>query len=59
MEPVEAKIGNAKKYMFDGMDPDRVYYSGFGDTNDSDNNLLHYGKDIKYQKEVEVNEDYI
>ena len=56
---VEAKFGNSKQPLFDGMDPDRVYYSSFGDTEDTDNNVLPYGEDIQYQKEVEVNEAYI
>ena len=34
MERVEDKIGNAKQTLFDGMDPDIVYYSSFGDSND-------------------------
>ena len=41
------------------MDLDSVYYSGFGDNDDADNNLLPYGEDIQEQKEVEVNEAYI
>ena len=59
MERVEAKIGNAKQPLFDGSDPDRVYYSAFGDTNNSDVNILTYGEEIQYQKEVEVNKAYI
>ena len=43
MEHVEAKIGNAKQPLFDGTDPERVYYSDSGDTNDADNNVLPYG----------------
>ena len=39
MEPVEAKIGNYKQPLFDGTDPDRVYYSAFGDTEDADDNF--------------------
>ena len=50
MEPVEAKIVNATQPLFDGMDPDRVYYSDFGDTKDSDDNVLPYGEEIQYQK---------
>ena len=56
---MEAKIGNAKQLLFDGMDPDRVYYSDFGDTKDSDDNVLPYGEEIQYQKEIEVNKAYI
>ena len=47
---VEAKFGNSKQPLFDGMDPDRVYYSSFGDTEDTDNNVLPYGEDIQYYK---------
>ena len=43
MEHVEAKIGNAKQPLFDGTEPDRVYYSDFGDTKYSEDNLLPYG----------------
>ena len=57
MYRVEAIIGNAKQPLFDGTDPDRLYYSDFGDTNDSDKNFLPYGEDIQYHKEVEVSED--
>ena len=56
MERVEAKIGNAKQPLFDGSDPDRVYYSAFGDTNNADVNILTYGEEIQYQKEFEVKE---
>ena len=59
MERVEAKIVNSKQPLFDGTEPDIVYYSAFGDTDDADNNLLPYGEDIQDQKEVEVNEAYI
>ena len=59
MEPVEDKTGNAKQHMFYGVDPDRLYYSGFGDTKNTDKNLLPYKKDIQDQKYVEVNEVYI
>ena len=59
MERVEAKIGNSKKPMFDVTEPDRVYYSDFGYTNYSYNNVLPYGEYIQDQKGVEVNEDYI
>ena len=45
--------------MFDGTDPDKVYYSAFVDTFNADNKVLHYGEDIQDQKEVEVNKAYI
>ena len=45
MERVEAKIGNAKQPLFDGMEPDRVYYSAFGDTDNTDENVLPYGEE--------------
>ena len=32
MERVKSKIGNYKQPMFDGMDPDRIYHSAFGET---------------------------
>ena len=41
--------------MFDGTDPDRVYYSAFGYTSDSNDSVLHYGEEIQNYKEVEVN----
>ena len=44
MKRVKDKIGNDKKYMFDGEEVDRVYYSG--DTKDAENNVLPYGEDI-------------
>ena len=59
MECVEAKIGNSKQPLSDGTDPDRVYYSYFGDTNYDDNNVSHYGEDIQDQNYFEVNKDYI
>ena len=39
MERVEAKIGNAKQTLFDGIDPAILYYS----TNYYDDNFLPYG----------------
>ena len=54
MEDVEAKIRNAKKPMFYGTEPDRVYYSAFGDINYADENVLPYSEEIQYHKEVEV-----
>ena len=59
MERVEAKIVNADQTLFDGTDPDRVYYSDFGDTDDAGGNVLSYGEYIQDQKEVEVNKAYI
>ena len=59
MERVEANIGNSKQPLFDGTDPDRVYYSTFWYTKNSDNNVLTYGEEIQDQKEVEVNKAYI
>ena len=59
MELVKAKIGNSKKPLFDGTDPDRVYCSAFGDTDNYFDNMLPYGEYIQDQKEVEVNKAYI
>ena len=59
MECVEAKIGNARQPMFDDIEPDREYYIYFGDSDDTEKNLLPYGEEIKDQKDVEVNEAYI
>ena len=59
MEHVEAKIGNSKKPLFDGTDPEGVYYSDFGDKDNSDDNVLPYAEEIQDQKQVEFNEDYI
>ena len=56
MEPLEDKIGNGNQPLFDGTDTDRLNCSTFGDTGNSYNNLLSYGEQIQYQKEVEVNE---
>ena len=50
MEHVEAKIGNSKKPLFDGTEPDRVYYSDFGDKDNSDDKVLLYEEDILEQK---------
>ena len=59
MENVEAKIGNAKQPLFDCTEPYKAYYSDFGDTDDDEKNVLPYGEDIQYQKEVQVNGAYI
>ena len=59
MELLEAKIGNSKQTLFDGIDTERIYYSTFEYTDNADDNLLPYGEDIQYQKEVKVNEAYI
>ena len=56
---MESKIVNAKQPLFDGTDPDRVYNSDYGDINYDDGNVLPYGEEIQYKKEVEVNEAYI
>ena len=45
MKRVEAKIVNAKKPLFDGTDPYRVYYSAFGDTNDAEKHITLWGRD--------------
>ena len=47
MERVEAKIVNSKQPIFDRTEPDRVYYSAFGDTGDPQENLLTYEEEIK------------
>ena len=52
MKRVEVKNGNDKQHLFDGTDPDILYYSIFGDTNDTYNNVLPYGEDIQNQKKV-------
>ena len=52
MEILEAKTGNSKQPTFDGTDPEIVYYIAFGDTDDSDDNVLPYGEEIQHQKEV-------
>ena len=44
MEQVEAKIGNAKQPLFDDTEPDRVYYSAFGDTGGADKLFYLIGK---------------
>ena len=59
MERVEAKNLNTKIPLFYVTELYRVYYSVFGDTNDADNNILPYGEDIQYKKDVEANEAYI
>ena len=59
MERVEAKIVNTKQPLIYCTDPDILYYSAFGDTNDVEDNALPYWEDIQYQKEVEVKEAYI
>ena len=56
---MEDKVRHYKKPLFDGTDPYRVYYSAFGDTYDAEKDLLPYGEEIQYQKEVEVNEYFI
>ena len=56
MELVEAKIGNAKEPLFDGMNPDIVYYNAFGDNGNADNKVLPYGEESQDHNEVEVNE---
>ena len=50
MELLEAKIGNSKQTLFDGIDTERIYYSTFEYTDNADDNLLPYGEDIQYQK---------
>ena len=40
MELVESKVGNSNQSLFDGMEPARLYYSDFGDTDNSYDNLL-------------------
>ena len=47
MECEEAKIGNVNQPLFHGTDPYRVYYSAFGDTKNSEDNLLTYGEEIQ------------
>ena len=56
---MESKIENTKKPLFDGTDPDRVYYSDFGDTNDADDSVLPYGEENQDHKEAKVNDSYI
>ena len=54
IECVEAKIENSKKNLFDGTDPEKLYYNAFGDIDYADGKFLPYGDDIKEQKEAEV-----
>ena len=50
MERVEGKIGNYKQPLFDGMEPDTLYYNDFGDTGDAEDSVLPYGGYIQDQK---------
>ena len=36
--------------MFDSTEPDRVYCSFFGDTENDDDNVLPYGEEIQDKK---------
>ena len=47
MERVEAKIVNTKQPLIYGIDSYIVYYSAFGDTNDTDDKWLPYGGNIQ------------
>ena len=44
MVHVEAKIGNVNQPLFGDTDPDVLYYSAFGDTDNSNDNLSPYGE---------------
>ena len=46
MERVETKIGNSKQPLFDGTEPDRLYCSTFGYTDNASYNLLPYVEKI-------------
>ena len=59
MKHVDAKIVNAKQPLFDSIDPDRVFYSYFVDTYNSEKNVTPYEEDIQDKIKVEVNEFYI
>ena len=46
MECVESKIGNSKQSLFDGTEPDILYCSAFGDTNNAVEKSLTCGEEI-------------
>ena len=50
MEGVKGKIGNYKQPLFDGMEPDTLDYTDFGDTGDAEDSVLPYGGYIQDQK---------
>ena len=50
IERVEPKTLNSNQHMFDCTDPDKVYCSTFGDSGNSDDNLLPYAEEIQDQK---------
>ena len=54
MERVEAKISNAKQHLFYGTEPDRVCYSAFGYTNDSEKTCYLMGKRYKIRKRLKL-----
>ena len=54
MEWVEDKVVNYKQPMFCGTDPDRIYYSSFGDTDNSDDKFYIMGKRSKIRNRLKL-----
>ena len=59
MQQVRASSKKNAAIILGLTDPDRVYYSDFGDTNDADDSVLPYGEENQDHKEAKVNDSYI
>ena len=59
MNNVESKIGNPKHALLDETMTEAIYLSDLDDKLQVDDNILPYGEKIIYQKEVDVDNDYI
>ena len=58
-QSVEGRIGNHHQPIYDIFDPDRIYFSAFGDQPDEDDRLLSYGEEIMDQKTMDIDDSYL
>ena len=58
-ESIKSNIGNIKQPLYDGIQPNNIYYLAFDDYIDIDDMVLPYGQDIKDHKTDEVNKEYV
>ena len=58
-ESIKSNIGNIKQPLYDGIQPNNIYYLAFDEDPDVDNVVIPYGQEIKYQNREEFDEAYV
>ena len=58
-QSVGGRIGNHRQPIYDPVDPDRIYFSAFGEQPDEDDRLIPFGEEIMDHKTMDIDDSYI